>query len=55
MKTRAAVTLKAEKALEIIEVDLQGVHAGRICHTDALTLFGDDPVCVTLHFKLLII
>ena len=52
MKTRAAVAFSAGKPLEVIEVDLEGPKAGEvlveikatgICHTDALTLSGDDP------------
>ncbi len=52
MKTRAAVALQAGKALEILEVDLEGPKAGEVmielkatgvCHTDAFTLSGDDP------------
>ena len=51
MEKRTVVALKAEKALEFIVVtDQVGV-----CHTNTLTLFGDDPVCITSHFKLLII
>jgi S-(hydroxymethyl)glutathione dehydrogenase/alcohol dehydrogenase len=52
MKTRAAVAVQAGKALEILEVDLEGPKAGEVmvelkatgvCHTDAFTLSGDDP------------
>ena len=53
MKTRAAVAVAAGKPLEICEVDLQGPKEGEVlvelkatgvCHTDAFTLSGDDPV-----------
>ena len=52
MKTRAAVAVAAGKPLEIMEVDLAGPREGEvlveimatgICHTDAFTLYGDDP------------
>ena len=52
MKTRAAVAYKAGAPLEIEEVDLEGPWEGEVlvenmatgvCHTDALTLSGDDP------------
>lgn len=52
MKSRAAVAFAAGKALEIVEVDLEGPKSGEvlveimatgICHTDAFTLSGDDP------------
>ena len=56
MKTRAAVAVAAGKPLEIMEVDLAGPREGEvlveimatgICHTDAFTLSGDDPVSYT--------
>jgi S-(hydroxymethyl)glutathione dehydrogenase/alcohol dehydrogenase len=52
MKTRAAVAFEAGKPLEIVELDLEGPQAGEVlveikatgvCHTDAITLSGDDP------------
>jgi S-(hydroxymethyl)glutathione dehydrogenase/alcohol dehydrogenase len=51
MKTRAAVAFEAKRPLEIVELDLEGPHAGEvlveikatgICHTDAYTLDGFD-------------
>jgi S-(hydroxymethyl)glutathione dehydrogenase/alcohol dehydrogenase len=51
MKTRAAVAFEAKRPLEIVELDLEGPHAGEvlieikatgICHTDAYTLDGLD-------------
>lgn len=51
MKTRAAVAFAPNTPLEIVEVDLEGPHAGEvlveimatgICHTDAYTLAGLD-------------
>ena len=52
MKTRAAVAFEAGKALEVVEVDLQGPQAGEVlveikatgvCHTDEFTISGADP------------
>lgn len=52
MKTRAAIAWEANKPLEIEEVDLEGPKEGEVlirniasgvCHTDAHTLFGEDP------------
>ncbi len=52
MKTRAAVAWEAGKALEVIEIDLEGPRKGEVlirnvatgvCHTDAFTLSGEDP------------
>ena len=52
MKTRAAVAFEAGKPLEVVDVELEGPHAGEVlvelkatgvCHTDAFTLSGDDP------------
>ena len=52
MKSRAAVAFEAGKPLEIADVDVGGPAAGEVmveikatgvCHTDALTLSGDDP------------
>jgi len=52
MKTRAAVAWKAGEPLTIETVDLEGPRAGEVlveikasgvCHTDELTLSGDDP------------
>ena len=52
MKTKAAVAFAAGQPLEICDVDLEGPKAGEvlvevkatgICHTDALTLSGEDP------------
>ncbi len=54
MKTRATVTLKAEKALEMIVVTYQ-IPKQLKFHTDTLTLYGDDPVCETSLCKLLVI
>jgi S-(hydroxymethyl)glutathione dehydrogenase/alcohol dehydrogenase len=51
MKTRAAVAFEAKRALEIVELDLEGPRAGEVlveimatglCHTDAYTLDGLD-------------
>jgi S-(hydroxymethyl)glutathione dehydrogenase / alcohol dehydrogenase len=51
MKTRAAVAFAPKQPLEIVELDLEGPHAGEvlveikatgICHTDAYTLDGLD-------------
>src|ERR1700753_3877402 len=52
MKTKAAVAVGANKALEIMTVDLEGPRAREalveitdtgICHTDEFTLSGADP------------
>ena len=51
MKTRAAVAFEAKRPLEVVELDLEGPHAGEVlvevmatglCHTDAYTLDGLD-------------
>ena len=53
MKSRAAVAWEAGKPLTIEEIDVAGPKAGEVlirmiatgvCHTDAFTLSGDDPV-----------
>ena len=52
MKTRAAVAFEAGKALEVVEVDIEGPRAGEVlveimatgvCHTDEFTISGADP------------
>ena len=52
MKARAAVAWEANKPLSIEEIEVMGPREGEVllktiasgvCHTDALTLSGDDP------------
>jgi len=52
MKSRAAVAFGANQPLQIVEIDVAPPRAGEVlvrithtgvCHTDAYTLFGDDP------------
>src|ERR1700744_775944 len=52
MKSRAAVAWKADRPLEVVDVELAGPNAGEvlveikatgICHTDWYTLSGADP------------
>ncbi len=52
MKSRAAVAFEAGKPLEIVEIDVAPPQRGEVlvkithtgvCHTDAVTLSGDDP------------
>src|SRR6218665_3182482 len=52
MKSRAAVAFEAGQPLQIVEIDVEPPRKGEVlvrithtgvCHTDALTLSGDDP------------
>ena len=52
MRTRAAVAVAAGQPLQVMEVNLDGPHAGEVlveikatglCHTDEFTRSGDDP------------
>ena len=51
MKSRAAVAFEAGQPLQIVEIDVEPPRAGEVlvrihstgvCHTDALTLSGED-------------
>ncbi len=53
MRSRAAVAFEAGKPLEIVEIDVAPPRKGKVmirvthtgvCHTDAFTLSGNDPV-----------
>lgn len=52
IRTRAAVAVAAGQPLQVMEVNLDGPHAGEVlveikatglCHTDEFTRSGDDP------------
>ena len=47
MRSRAAVAFEAGKPLQIVEIDVAPPKKGevlvKITHTDAFTLWGDDP------------